>query len=113
MKYDTSVSGLTALEHPTWLLTEEEAKKAVDKWLEEDFPVRAISLNQGHWEDVVFVIAYAQARKLVRDLKTQLRYNISAGSQLDLFESPYWKALRKEIGLEEEKNVNHSSSKIA
>ena len=109
MKYDTSVSGLTALEHPTWLLTEEEAKKAVDKWLEEDFPVRAISLNRGHWEDVVFVIAYAQARKLLEWLGLEGYKSMG----WEGFTNKNWQALRKEIGLEEEKNVNHSSSKIA
>lgn len=45
-------------------------------------------------------IAEAQARKLVLDLEKQLPFYISALSQLDLFQSPYWQALRKELGLE-------------
>ena len=43
------------------LLTDEELEKIVDAWVHEDFSVRYIGLNRGHWERVAPTICKAQA----------------------------------------------------
>lgn len=45
------------------LLTPEEGERAVDEWTKEDWDTRYISLNRGHWEDIVLVVAKAQLAK--------------------------------------------------
>lgn len=42
------------------LLNDKEIEKAVDNWMNEDWSVRSIQLNRGHWEYIAPVIAQAQ-----------------------------------------------------
>ena len=74
------------------LLTEEEAKGAVDKWLAEDFSSRVISLSRGNWEQIVPVIARAQAKKLVGWLDRKWPWLVEED----------WITLLEEVGLEKE-----------
>ena len=43
------------------------------------------------------VVALEAQRKLFRELEEQAKFNISAISQLDLFNSPMWQNIRKEL----------------
>ena len=45
------------------LLTDEEMEIAVNIWRNEDWATRYISLNHGHYEDILPVIAKAQLDK--------------------------------------------------
>ena len=48
------------------LLTDQEIQKVVDAWVKEDWSVRHIALNRGHWEDIPPIVAKAQDAKTLR-----------------------------------------------
>ncbi len=48
------------------LLTQEEGEKAVYEWVDKDFSVRFITIERGHWEDIVPVLAQAALAKFIR-----------------------------------------------
>jgi len=53
-------------------LTEGEAIKIVAAWEAEDFSTRFISLNRGHWEQLVPIIAEAQAVLTLKEVGERL-----------------------------------------
>ena len=42
-----------------WKLKPEEAEEVVQKWMNEDFSVRSIQLDRGHWEYIVPILLQA------------------------------------------------------
>lgn len=67
------------------LLTQEEGEAAVEVWVKADWSTRAISLNCGHWEHIVPVIAQAQVAKI-----KSLGGVITAGSQAFIPAADWW-----------------------
>ena len=49
------------------VLSDEEIEKVVNDWIDEDFSVRSIQINRGHWEYTAPVIAQAQIELLKRE----------------------------------------------
>ncbi len=45
------------------LLTEDEIEKVVDAWIAEDWSLRSVQLDRGHWEYIAPVISKAQQDK--------------------------------------------------
>ncbi len=43
------------------VMSNEQIEKLVQDWVDEDFAVRSVQLDRGHWEYIVSVIAKAQA----------------------------------------------------
>ena len=78
-------------------LTEEECMVALT-----DLQYRAQSGEDIRWDKVSEVIKQAQLKKLVEWIEEQSKYNLSAISQLDLFNSPMWQSLKEEAGLKGE-----------
>ncbi len=78
-----------------WMLTQEEAAQVVAAYINKDFAVRSISVNRGHWEQLVPVLSLAQARKLVEWESNHGLFTVDddAGSEMV-------KQLCKDVGLE-------------
>ena len=75
-----------------WLLTQTEGEKAVVDWVKQDWATREISLNRGHWEEIVPILVQAQLRKVVERLQGDGCFNVH-------YED--WQELLKEAGKEE------------
>jgi len=54
------------------ILTPERINQEVDQWIQEDWAVRYIRLNRGHWEDIAPIIAEAQAKETCKEIGEML-----------------------------------------
>jgi len=50
------------------ILTPERINQEVGQWVQEDWAVRYIRLNRGHWEDIAPIIAKAQAKETCKEI---------------------------------------------
>ena len=74
-----------------WLLTQAEGEKAVT----DNFDY--ISLNRGHWEEIVPAIAQAQLKKVAEYLKTRCVVRVTEQTNINL-RLDQWQALLTEAG---------------
>lgn len=87
-----------------WLLTEDEINQAVKAWVDEDYSVRSIRLDRGHWEDVASVIAQAQLRKVYQRLEASGHLHETSDSTINFafmafsLDRAAWDALNEEAG---------------
>lgn len=47
-------------------LTRDETEIVINKWKNQDWATRHISLNRGHWEDITPLVAHASSQKTLQ-----------------------------------------------
>ena len=83
-------------------LSDDEILKVVDEWVNEDWAVRYIRLNRGHWEDIAPIIARKAEREMKRQIMDwgveQCQEHYTGGGVCSKRECPKcWQELEKEL----------------
>ena len=81
----------------SWELTEEEGIKAVQEWIAADYATRIISVNRGHFEQLIPVIVCAAAQKLLDAMESE---SFDMGDSMHV-PMEYWRKLRCELELQQ------------